>query len=121
MALTFVLESKRRGTSRSIGKRFSSGSSTSVRPPAIRSRRKSEGGQSLDRASLSLWQLAPARLRDFNQGFDAGQPSLAVLEPGGRFFPGGEPAHLVGRLESERQVERAGGVGGVEDQTIGTL
>src|SRR5258707_9990731 len=44
-------------------------------------------GEPLDRASLSLWQLAPARPRDFNQGFDADQPSLVVLEPGGRFFP----------------------------------
>src|ERR1700690_978127 len=41
------------------------------------------GGQ----ASLSLWQLAPPRLRDFNQRFDADQPSLVVLESGGRFLP----------------------------------
>src|SRR3984957_4471186 len=39
------------------------------------------------KASLSLWQLAPARLRHFNQRFDADQPSLVVLEPGGRFLP----------------------------------
>jgi hypothetical protein len=38
-------------------------------------------------ACLSLWQLAPARLRDFNQGFDPDQPSLVVLEASGRFFP----------------------------------
>jgi hypothetical protein len=37
--------------------------------------------------SLSLGQLAPARLRDFNQGLDADQPSLMVLEPRGRFLP----------------------------------
>src|SRR5258708_3016013 len=32
-----------------------------------------------------------------------------------------EPAHLVGRLESERQLERTAGVGRVEDQVIGML
>jgi hypothetical protein len=54
--------------------------------------------QSPDGACLSLWQLAPARLRDFNQGFDADQPSLVVLEPGGRFLHSSPWEGLMGRL-----------------------
>ncbi len=49
-------------------------------------RRKSERGN-LRRGFLNLWQLASARLRNFNQGFDADQASLVVLKPGGRFLP----------------------------------
>ena len=48
----------------------------------------------LRRGFLSLRQLAPARLRDFNQGFDADQPALVVLEAARRFFPlRHEPVH----------------------------
>jgi len=55
-----------------------------------------------DGACLSLWQLAPARLRDFNQSFDADQPSLVVVEPGGRFFP---PCHeRVHPLTQEKDI-----------------
>lgn len=48
------------------------------------------GAEAINIASLSLWQLAPVCLRDFNQGFDADQPSLVVLEPSGGIFP---PCH----------------------------